>query len=148
MPLPRSAARCPVSTDHDAQRRLRGGFKTGSTAGAYPPAAPDPVIEISAVIEAFIEHIAADGERLGAGSDAERDRRPADEDEQPQPGQRLRIRVRDHGTWRPAPPDPHYRGLLMMIALMDEVMIHHSDNGRSGTEVIPVSPTVVPEPPA
>lgn len=65
-------------------------------------------------------------------------------DARDQTGQRLRIYVRDHGTWRPVPPDPSYRGrgLQMMIALMSDVVIHHSDTGRSGTEVILVSPTV------
>lgn len=101
---------------------------------AYPPDAPDPVIEISATIET--------GDII--------DRNPADP-KQPdtraqQPTQRLRIRIRDRGTWRPVPPEPSYRGrgLQMMTALMDEVVIHHTGTGQPGTEVTMVSPTVIP----
>ncbi len=106
---------------------------------AYPPDADAPVVEISATIE--------------TGDSSERT--PADQDPPDttarQPGQRLRIRVRDHGTWRPIPPEPSYRGrgLHMMAALMDDVVIHHGGAGQPGTEVILVSPTVtaVPAPP-
>jgi anti-sigma regulatory factor (Ser/Thr protein kinase) len=99
---------------------------------AYPPDTPDPVIEVSAVIEPA----PGDGKRPGV--------------EDQQPGQRVRIRVRDHGTWRPVGPGPSHRGrgLHMMIALMDDVVIHHSDTGRAGTEIVMISPTVVPAPPS
>ena len=106
------------------------------TEHAYPPDAADPVIEISAAIE--------------PGRTTER--APADptrpDTEARSPGQRLRIRIRDHGTWRPVPPEPSYRGrgLQMMTALMDDVVIHHSGTDQSGTEVILVSSTVTPAP--
>jgi anti-sigma regulatory factor (Ser/Thr protein kinase) len=104
------------------------------TEHAYPPGASDAVVEISATIESdnVIERSPADGNRPGTTAQ--------------QPGERLRIRIRDYGTWRPVPPEPSYRGrgLQMMTALMDDVVIHHSGTGRSGTEVILVSPTVAP----
>lgn len=102
---------------------------------AYPPDAPDPVIEISATIET-----------VEAGDVTER--APVDQNHPDTTDQRLRIQVRDHGTWRPVPPEPSYRGrgLQMMTALMDEVVIHHSGTDRPGTEVTLVSPTVTPAP--
>lgn len=101
---------------------------------AYPPDAPDPVIEIKATIETgdVIEQAPADRNQRGTKA------KPTDH--------RLRIQVRDHGTWRPIPPEPSYRGrgLQMMTALMNDVVIHHSGADQSGTEVTLVSPTVTP----
>jgi anti-sigma regulatory factor (Ser/Thr protein kinase) len=107
------------------------------TEHAYPPDAPDPVIEISATIEPGHITERAPGGRTRPDTAAQ------------SPGQRLRIRIRDHGTWRPIPPGPSYRGrgLQMMTALMDDVVIHHSGTDHPGTEVILVSPTVAPTPP-
>lgn len=103
---------------------------------AYPPDASDPVIEISATVET--------GDVI--------ERAPVDQDQpdtKAQPtDQRLRIQIRDHGTWRPVPPGPGYRGrgLQMMTALMDDVVIHHGGTDQPGTEVTLVSPTVTPAP--
>jgi anti-sigma regulatory factor (Ser/Thr protein kinase) len=116
---------------------------------AYPPGTPDAVVEISAVVEPApagqdqrADPDAGDGHGQRESGQHRADARYL------QTGQRLRIQVRDHGTWRPVPPDPSYRGrgLQMMIALMRDVVIHHSDTGRSGTEITLVSPTVVPAP--
>jgi anti-sigma regulatory factor (Ser/Thr protein kinase) len=107
---------------------------------AYPADALDPVIEIDATIETgetgdVVERAPVDQHR------PDTEARSTD--------QRLRIRIRDHGTWSPVPPGPSYRGrgLQMMTALMDDVVIHHSGTDRPGTEVILVSPTVTPAPP-
>lgn len=118
------------------------------TEHAYPPGTADPVIEISAVAEPA----PADQNQRAASQAEHGPRRAGARDQQIARGQqikqRLRIRVRDHGTWRPISRDPSHRGrgLQMMVALMHDVVIHHSDTGRAGTEVILVSPTVIPTP--
>jgi anti-sigma regulatory factor (Ser/Thr protein kinase) len=105
------------------------------TEHAYPGGVPDPVVEIDAVVEP---------------APAEEDPRATGAEHEQRTGQRLTVEVRDHGTWRAVPPDPGHRGrgVRMMVALMNDVVIRRGDAGRPGTEVVLVSPTVFPALPA
>ncbi|WP_232661893.1 ATP-binding protein [Pseudonocardia sp. TRM90224] len=109
---------------------------------AYTPDALDPVIEINAILE----HLPGSDAGAATRTDAGHDQRADDGEEHP--AQRLQIEVRDYGLWRPVSPDPGYRGrgLQMMVALMDNVAIQHSDAGHPGTVITLISPSVIPNP--
>lgn len=55
-----------------------------------------------------------------------------------------RLVVRDHGRWRPEPPNPRYRGrgMLIIAAVMHEVVIKRGTEHGDGTVVVMVSPPV------
>ena len=59
---------------------------------------------------------------------------------------RVTIIVRDHGRWRQAPTDDEHRrrGIPLMRAYMDTVIIGQPDDGRVGTWVVLRSRPVPP----
>lgn len=57
---------------------------------------------------------------------------------------RVRAEIRDHGRWRPPPADPgcRGRGIPLMEALMDELVIDRHGVDGVGTAVILTSPDI------
>lgn len=127
---------CEPSVEPASVRRMRRAVGVWLAELDWPPVeADDVVLAVNEAVSNAVEHAFGQGpgevemvaavERCGTR-------------------RRVRIVVRDAGRWRPVPVErgTRQRGLQIMRALMDTVVVRAREDRPSGTEVLMIGPPV------
>jgi anti-sigma regulatory factor (Ser/Thr protein kinase) len=120
-----------LPSDLSTLSAVRGELRAWLAAqGVDAAGAEDVVLAASEAVANAAEHGSPGGPGDRVDLEVRRERRPADS---PEPRDEIVVRVRDRGRWRsPSPAAERGRGLLLMRALMDEVLVEPGD----GTTVV------------